>query len=164
MNRVAVAKELLAVAKLLEADWKSLTDDVNISTRNRDMHQPWSIFAPQLGRELRNQAAQSVAKDGYAVTANELKRVWSTLLTYVDAEANTNKYHYYAIYEFQDGDITYYVGMNTSGRIGIMERAYDLTKLYLGGPARTFVQAQQAVDRHLKTKLAKGYRVAPFKA
>ena len=164
MNRVAVAKELVAIAKSIDAEWKSLVEDVDISMRNKEMLRPVAVFAPQLGRELRSQASQLLARDGYAVTPNELKRVWSTLLTYIDAFGNKNKYHYYGIYEFTDGERTLYVGMNMSGRIGIFERAYDLTKKVLNGPARSFAEAKMAVDTHMKTKLRDGYQVSPFKA
>jgi len=42
-----------------------------------------------------------------------------------DYEKNSNKFHYYAIYELPEN---IFVAVNCSGRIGFIERTYDLTK------------------------------------
>jgi hypothetical protein len=126
MNRTKVANELIRLAKFLiaenrEAAWTPVRKDVNVSMRNKEAWMSLSSFAPNLSKEIRNFLSSALSKQGYEVGARIFKREWSKYLTFVDPETNKNKYHYYAVYSFQDpaGEILY-SAVNGSGRIGIM--------------------------------------------
>jgi len=122
------------------------------------MHDSLTSFAPALSKELKKRIAKELNKQGYDVRPNDLTREWSQYLGYQDIENNNNKYHYYAVYAF-DGPFgsPLYVAANCSGRIGIVERAYDLTKKYMRGPAESLARAVDAAEKHLRTKTSKGY-------
>ncbi len=145
-------------ASVKQAEWKPVRKDVDVGRRNQEMHQSLTSFAPALGKEMKKRMAKSLNQEGYEVRPNDLTRVWSQYLVYIDEARNNNKYHYYAVYQFTDNDgMTMYVAGNCSGRIGIVERAYDLTQKYLRSYPYRESSAIAAAEKHLKSKLGKGY-------
>lgn len=164
MNKIEVARSLLRIASMVvKADRAPVRKDVDVAQRNREVLQSLSTFAPGLGKEMRKRMALSLSHDGYDVRPEALSREWSKYLTYIDWEENSNKYHYYAVYSFAGPDgRTLYVGANCSGRIGIVERAYDLTKKFMRGPVDSLQAAVRAVEMHMRTKISKGYRPVPM--
>jgi hypothetical protein len=46
--------------------------------------------------------------------------------------------------------------------VTILERAYDLTEKFQGGPANSLTQAVNAAEKHMRTKTGKGYQPAPM--
>lgn len=159
MDKKKIASRLLSLAKtLIEAEWKSVRKDVDISMRNKEMHQSLSTFAPALSKEMKKRMALSLGKEGYEVRPNDLTRVWSQYLAYIDIVNNNNKYHYYVVYSFVDpSGMTRYIAGNCSGRIGIVERAYDLTQKYLRQYPYRENSAIGAAEKHMSEKLRKGY-------
>jgi hypothetical protein len=159
MDKIAIATRLVKLAGMIVADWSPVRRDVDVTQRNREVLDSLTTFAPGLGREMRKRMALSLNHDGYDVRPDGLNREWSKYLTYIDWEENNNKYHYYAVYSFAGPDgQTLYVGANCSGRIGIVERAYDLTKKFMRGPTDSLQQAIRAVEMHMREKIGKGYR------
>ena len=158
MDSRTVAQELLGLAKELTAEWKPVRRDVDIRKRNQELKQSLTTYAPGLSKELKVKMAQSLQQQGFEVRPNDLTREWSQYLAYLAPETNNNKYHYYAVYSFfgPNGE-ELFVAANCSGRIGIIERAYDLTKKYLRGPATSLASAISAAEKHLKPKIRKGY-------
>lgn len=160
MDKTKIAQELVRLAGriLKEADWKSVRKDVDISMRNKEMHDSLSSFAPALSKEMKKRMSMSLNKAGFDVKPNDLNRVWSQYLAYVDIENNNNKYHYYVVYSFAGPDgLTRYIAGNCSGRIGIVERAYDLTMKFLKYYPTDDNRAINAAERHMSEKLRKGY-------
>jgi hypothetical protein len=151
-----LAKQLMA-ADPKKAEWSPVRKDVDVGMRNKMMLQSLTSFAPALGKEMKKRMSVSLKKQGYDVRPNDLKREWSQYLGYIDESNNNNKYHYYAVYSFDTADGTLYLAGNCSGRIGIVERAYDLTLKYGGGPSTSERGAVSAAEKHLKPKLRKGY-------
>ena len=164
MNRNLVAKELLAIAKLLTAvPWTTLERDTG--SRNTTVLNSLTSFAPKMNIRVRTDAAKYLARQDFHISSlNDLKLEWSEYLVYIDqVNANNNKYHYYVVYSFQDATgVTRYSAFNCSGRIGWVERVYDLTEKYLHGPAATASRAQDAAEMHMKVKLRDGYQPAPM--
>jgi len=184
--REMVARELVAVVKILagceklpegpmrdncekkkeegeknkEAAWEPVRKDVNVGLRNKEVHDSLTSYAPRISASMRKKASMELGRQGYDVNPRELNREWSQYLAYIDPEMNNNKYHYYVVYSFKTptGE-QLFTGWNCSGRIGIIERAYDLTEKFLGGPANSLTRAIAAVEKHLNTKKYKGYSV-----
>jgi len=164
MDRMAVARELLGVAKDLMA-WIPVRRDVDIGMRNKEMHDSLTSYAPKISSEMRKAAAMSLARQGFQVDSQGrlLKKEWSEYLAIVDPDVNANKYHYYVVFSFEpEPGVARYVAYNCSGRIGIIERAYDLTDKFYHGAVQTLQHAMQAVNAHMRTKLAKGYEEVPM--
>ena len=145
-------------ASITASPWEPMRNDVNVSMRNKEMLDSVTSYAPAISQKMRKKVVGALSEMGYDVRPNELKREWSTYLTYIDYERNNNKYHYYVVYSFEspDGE-ELFTGWNCSGRVGIIERAYDLTAKYLRGPATSLNRAIAACEKHLKTKERKGY-------
>lgn len=160
MDREMIATQLLAIAQELVADWSPVRRDVNVSERNSVALQSLTTFAPGLAKEVRQRLSSSLAGDGYNVRPNDLVREWSKYFTFVDPENNNNKYHYYGVFSFVQNGQPLYVAVNASGRIGIVERAYDLTKKFQHGPASTLARAISAAETHMRDKIRKGYQPA----
>jgi len=160
MDKQKIAGSLLRMARhLMEArEWTPVQKKVDVRMRNREMHDSLTSFAPALGKELKKRIANELNKQGFDVQPNNLNREWSQYLVYQDVDNNNNKYHYYAVYSFDgpNGE-TLYTAANCSGRIGIVERAYDLTKKFMRGPAASLARAVDAAEKHLRTKTGKGY-------
>lgn len=156
MKKREIAARLMCLAKQLTAEWTTVRKDINVSDRNRTVLKSLTSFAPALGKEMKKRMSKSLAKNGQGARPNDLKREWSQYLAYIDPINNNNKYHYYAVYSFEDetGAILHVAG-NCSGRIGIVERAYDLTDKYIGAYPFNVSQATRAAEKHLK--LRKGY-------
>jgi hypothetical protein len=165
MDRKAIAREILEVAKMLTADWTPVRQDVNISMRNKEMHDSLTSYAPKISSEMRKAAAMSLARQGFNVDSRGelLEKEWSEYLAFVAPDINSNKYHYYVVFSFEpEPGSMRFVAYNCSGRIGIIERAYDLTDKFYRGAVDTLQKAMQAVNAHLRTKLAKGYEEVPM--
>ena len=146
---------------MLLADWKYMDKQYfeKAKGKRNETHLPSQpTWAPSLAKALRDVIIKQ--NSDIKLRPSEMKQEWSEYYTKKDMAANENKYHYYAIYSFEDenGD-TKYSGANCSGRIGIIERAFDLTKKFSGGPVDTFEDAQADVQKHLvsKTTSSKGY-------
>ena len=165
MDRKMVAAELLRVAKIMLGYWTPVRKDVDIGMRNKEMHDSLTSYAPKIALDIRKEAALALARQGFQVDSQGklLNKEWSEYLTLVDPDSNHNKYHYYAVFSFEpEPGSTRFVAMNCSGRIGIIERTYDLTMKTMHGAARTLQEAMRAVNMHLRTKLAKGYEEVPM--
>lgn len=165
MNRTAVAKELLAIAKeLIALPWTQLERGTSTSQRNTAVLESNASFAPKLNLRIRQDAQGLLAEQGFRISSrNDLKWEWSEYLVLVDPEMNANKYHYYVVYSYPDATgVTRYSAFNCSGRIGFVERVYDLTQKVMRGPATSASAAQRAAEVHMRTKLAKGYEPMPM--
>jgi hypothetical protein len=165
MDRKVIAREILEVAKMLTADWTPVRQDVNVSMRNKEMHDSLTSYAPKISSEMRKAAAMSLAKQGFQVDSRGvvLTKEWSEYLAFVAPDINSNKYHYYSVFSFEpEPGSKRFVAYNCSGRIGIIEREYDLTLKFYRGAVDTLQKAMQAVNAHLRTKLAKGYEEVPM--
>ena len=158
MKELIASKLIRLARRIQEAEWKGVRKDVDVGMRNKMMLKSLTSFAPALSKEMKKRMSKALGKEGYDVRPNDLTREWSQYLAYTDVENNNNKYHYYAVYSFTDetGNEMYIAG-NCSGRIGIVERAYDLTQKYLRGYPYSESQAVNAAMKHLKPKLRKGY-------
>jgi len=160
MNKKLVAAELLKIAReLIALPWQPARRDVDVGLRNYEVKDSLTSYAPTINKIVRTEAAKLLARQDFRIQSlNDLKLEWSEYLALVDPMTNANKYHYYVIYSFTDAtNVTRYSAFNCSGRIGIVERVYDLTEKFLGGPVTNMRQAQNAAERHMSTKLAKGY-------
>jgi len=160
MNRQMIATELLRIAKsLTAAPHVPLRRDVDVNKRNTEALSSLTTYAPSLSKKLKNAMSDSLKKQGFDVDGNDLNRVWSQYLVYIDPANNNNKYHYYGVYSFDDdtGD-TLYVAANCSGRIGMIERSFDLTLKNNRGPAGSEATAQSAAEKHMNPKIRKGYK------
>lgn len=165
MNRELVAQELLKIAKdLIALPWTQLERDTGTGLRNKTMLESLTSFAPKINLRVRTDAAQLLEmQDFHIASLNDLEKEWSQYLTYFDPVRNNNKYHYYVVYSFEDATgVTRFSAFNCSGRIGFVERVYDLTEKHLGGPATSLNMAINAAERHMAAKLAKGYEPAPM--
>jgi hypothetical protein len=166
MNRNLVAKELLAIAKSLMADlegWAPVRRDVDVGLRNVEVKESLTSYAPRISALMRKEATNFLARQDFRVSPGDLNREWSEYLSLVDPERNANKYHYYVVYSFKDDmGVQRFIALNCSGRIGIVERAYDLTDKYMGGVQSSLNRAQDAAERHMSTKLSKGYQPVPM--
>ncbi len=169
MDRELIARRLLEIARGImaegaerEAAWTPVRKDVNVGLRNEEAWKSLTTFAPGLSKEVRNRITASLQKDGYMIRESDLKLEWREYLTFVDPEDNHNKYHYYVVYSFPVTGQPMYVAVNASGRIGIVERAYDLTKKFQHGPASSLARAIAAAEVHMREKLRKGYEPAPM--
>ena len=165
MNKMMVANELLKIAReLLAVPWTTLERGVGTSQRNTIVLDDLTSFAPKINIRVRTDAQKYLAKQDFRIDSlNDLKREWSEYLTYRDVIANHVKFHYYVVYSFVDATgVTRYSAYNCSGRIGFVERVYDLTLKYLGGPADTADRAQRAAEVHMRAKLSKGYQPTPM--
>lgn len=165
MNRIAVARELVRVAELLTGYWTPVRKDIDIGMRNKEVHDSLSSYAPKIGKEMRKEAALALARQGFNVDSRGelLTKEWSEYLAFIDPEMNANKYHYYVIFSLEaEPGRPVYIGMNCSGRIGIIERSYDLTVKAFRGPANSLNAAKSAVMRHMSMKLRKGYESMPM--
>lgn len=156
-----VARELVLVAKMLEATppWESITDNIDVRKRNIEIQKSLTAFAPKLMSMIRKKVASELG-----VQSSALKREYSAYLTLIDLERNANKYHYYAIFgrKNEDGQVMY-SSWNCSGRIGIVERAYNLTQKALRvTETPKWTDALRAVEAHRKPKERKGYEVTHF--
>jgi hypothetical protein len=141
-----------------DAAWEPVRKDVDVRMRNKEVNQSLTSYAPRISTAMRKKAAVGLEREGFDVNPRALSREWSVYLAYIAPEENANKYHYYVVYSFETPEGTpMYVGWNCSGRIGIIERAYDLTDKYIGGPTMRLNQAIAACEKHLNTKLRKGY-------
>jgi len=141
-----------------EAAWTPVRQDVDVRRRNIEFVKSLSSFAPRLASIMQKKAAQMLSSQGFDVSSGELKREFSKYLAYVAEDENHNKYHYYVIFSFMYLDERYYASFNCSGRIGIVERAYDLTDKFVGGATPSWTRAMAAVDKHMSAKLRKGYQ------
>lgn len=165
MNKMLVARELLMIAKELAAmPWTQLDRDTSTSQRNTTVIDSLTSFAPKINLRVRQDAADLLARQDFRIQSlNDLKREWSEYLSYTDPMNNNNKYHYYVVYSFVDATgVTRYSAFNCSGRIGFVERVYDLTQKVIGGPASNLSQAQRAAEVHMRAKLSKGYEPMPM--
>ena len=145
--------------KVKKADWEPIRRDVDIRMRNKEVKQSLTSYAPALSKKMRIKVVATLAEyGGVSARPRDLDRRWSSYLVIVDPRANANKYHYYVVYSVEnDMGEEVYVGWNCSGRIGIIERAYDLTAKYFGGPVSSLTKAIAACEKHLRTKERKGY-------
>jgi hypothetical protein len=151
MDRVRIAQRLLELAKELTAAWEPVRKDVDVGRRNVEMKKSLTSFAPKLSKILKERIADDLEARGYEVSARDLKREWSQYLTHHDVERNHNKYHYYAVYSFEgpNGE-ELFVGANCSGRIGIVERAYNLSK----GAKTSQTAATADCEKHMRKKIS----------
>lgn len=117
--------------------------------RNKSWYDMVTTYAPNLAKNCKSFVAGK-----YDVSTSQLKAVETHYLMYRDELKNSNKFHYYVIYEIP-GDK--YVAVNCSGRIGFIERTYDLTDKAFRRPGNTLSEAQKAMDAHRRTKYNKGY-------
>lgn len=156
MNMVAVKNELLKLAKMIEAF------KVNPNEKTRGEQRPDSdrSYSPTYAAHIRDMARDAAKKAGYQISPSGMKQEWSEYLTYVyqGADRSNNKYHYYAIYSFPADGNKLYVGCNCNGGIGEIQRWTDLTDKFAGGPVETLNEAMSCVNKHLRTKLDKGYK------
>ena len=164
MNERLVAQELLRIAKELVADWTQLERGTSTSQRNTAVLDSLTSFAPKINLRVRQDAASLLARQDFRIRSlNDLKLEWSEYLVYIDPAMNNNKYHYYVVYSFTDATgVTRFSAFNCSGRIGFVERVYDLTDKFIGGPATSVNAARHAAEKHMATKLAKGYEPMPM--
>ena len=159
MNKNMVAHELLMVAKeLMAIPWTQLDPETSTSERRYSLLDSLTSFAPKMNIRVRHDAIELLSQQDFRiVSANDLKLEWSEYLVFKDPPDH-NKYHYYVVYSYNDATgVKRYSAFNCSGKVGYVERVYDLTEKYLGGPALTAARAQDAAEMHMKTKLRKGY-------
>lgn len=117
--------------------------------RNKSWYDMVTTYAPNLAKNCKK-----FVSDNYDVDVTDIKAVEVKYLMLRDENKNSNKYHYYAIYELPEDR---YVAVNCSGRIGFVERTYDLTEKMFHGPASSQSQAERAMNAHMRSKLSKGY-------
>jgi hypothetical protein len=162
MKRDIIARELIRIARDLSAKpWEPILKRVDVSQRNVSLEESVTSFAPQLARKIKTQVANDLG-----VSPQELTLEASSYLTFVSQtrETNSNKYHYYAIFGYKEEGVTKYSSWNCSGRIGIIERAYNLTQKVTGTPeTRDWNLAMRAMNKHKDAKLRKGYRETRFR-
>ena len=78
-----------------------------------------TTYAPNLAKHCKK-----FVSNNYDVDFNDIKALEVKYLMFRDENKNSNKFHYYAIYELPEDR---YVAVNCSGRVGFIERTYDLT-------------------------------------
>lgn len=117
--------------------------------RNKSWYDMVTTYAPNLAKNCKNFVSSK-----YDVPVSQLKAVETHYLMFRDELKNSNKFHYYAIYELPEER---YVSVNCSGRIGFIERTYDLTDKALKRAATSLAEAKKAMDSHRRTKYNKGY-------
>jgi len=162
MNKMMVAAELVKLAKMLSGDWQPVRRDVDVGLRNVQVKDSLTSYAPRITAIVKNEAVKFLGAQEIRVRPADLIRVWSKYLAMVDAEINANKYHYYVVFSFESTSGTQFIALNCSGRIGIVERTYDLTDKFLGGPADNMDSAIGAAEKHMSTKVSKGYQLMPM--
>jgi hypothetical protein len=134
--------------------------------RVEDKVPDWASFAPAMAKACRKKAMEELKSEkGWSVSPSQLKREWSAYYTMKDERNNNHKFHYYAVFSFDWDGETYFVGLNCSGRIGRIERVYDLTLKNGRGmpayPAADEADAKRCIQPHLKQKTSKskGYEL-----
>lgn len=154
-----LAQSLVDIAKVFVAKWEPVRRDVDVGMRNKEMLESLTTFAPNMSRILRDFIVKDLSEQDFDIRPNSLKREWSEYVVYQDQKNNNNKYHYYAVYSFTvDDGQQLFIALNCSGRIGIVERIYDLTLKFNAGPSESLNVAKNAAMKHLNSKLAKGYK------
>ena len=164
MKKREIAARLLSLAKQLTAEWTPARKDINVGDRIKTVNESLTSYAPRVAAEMKKRMAKSLQENGQDVRPNDLKRQWSQYLAYIDPNNNNNKYHYYGVYAFEDetGELRY-LACNCSGRIGYIERAFDLTDKYLGTYPYSESEATRAAMKHMKPKVGKGYEKKKMK-
>lgn len=117
--------------------------------RNKSWYDMVTTYAPNLAKNCKN-----FVSGKYDVSVSQLKAVETHYLMFRDELKNSNKFHYYAIYELPENR---FVAVNCSGRIGFIERTYDLTDKAFHRAGTSLLEAQRAMDAHRRTKYNKGY-------
>ena len=151
MNTNAVRTELLKIAKMIQS-WK-IEDK---QTRGQAYLPSEKKLAPTIAAHMRDLIYDGIEKNGYQTPKSSLKQEWSEYLTMT--EGSHNKYHYYAIYSFGANGKKYYTGANVYGRIGEVGGGTDLTMKFAGGPVDSMQEAMKAVNKHMHSKIQKGYQ------
>lgn len=118
-------------------------------SRNTSWYDMVTTYAPNLSKNCKNFVANK-----YDVKASEIKIEQTHYLMYRDESNNNNKFHYYVLFSLPQGN---YVSVNCSGRIGFIERTFDLTKKMFPNEMCNEYQALKAMNNHMKSKLNKGY-------
>ena len=116
--------------------------------RNESHYDMVTTYAPALKKFVLN----GIRKD----VKGEIKDVHilqTHYLHYRNDEKNNNKFHYYALVMFDLDGSTKYVGANVYGRVGFGEKYQNLTKGVVESPR----EAENAINKHLYSKLQKGY-------
>lgn len=153
----AISKYIVKIAKELEA---FKIDPTYEGTRNESFIRSLTSFAPKMARYLRELAIEKASDRNRNISVSSLKKEWSKYLAYTNEMAGqmgSNKFHYYVVYSYDFNGTKYYVALNCSGKIGYIERGYDLTEKFFGGHVTDLNSAIAAINKHLKTKLNKGY-------
>jgi hypothetical protein len=157
-----VNRELALVARDMQAVpiGETMNYKVDPHRRTEDKVPDYASFAPVMSAKCRALAVEELKKEkGWSVNKSQLKREWSAYYTMKDERNNNHKFHYYAIFSFEWDDETYFVGMNCSGRIGRVERVYDLTlkngRGYPAYPAASERDAKGCIEPHMKQKTSK---------
>lgn len=137
------------IAKKLVREAYSPMRKNDTDSRNTSWYDMVTTYAPNLSKNCRNFVANK-----YEVRPNEIKLQQTHYLMYRDEKNNNNKFHYYALYYLPQGN---YVCVNCSGRIGFIERTFDLTKKMFPNEMCDEYQALKAMNNHMRSKLNKGY-------
>ena len=137
---------LQVVAKIVEAYSPLRKNDTD--KRNESHYDMVTTYAPALKKFVLNGLKREVKGE-----IKDVHFLQTHYLHYRNEEKNNNKFHYYALVMFDLDGATKYVGANVYGRVGFGEKYQNLTKGFVESPR----EAENAINKHLYSKLQKGY-------
>lgn len=151
-----VARELNSIARCILAFQPLRKNDTE--GRNESHYELVTSHAPILTKKVLKQFVEDLDDEGYEVSLVKPKIVRRDYLHYRDDAKNSNKFHYYALIEFEidDDGKKEYAAYNCYGRVGFAEKIQDLS-----GVCETRQEAERFLDKHYSSKVRKGY--APVK-
>lgn len=138
---------LRVVAKLMKAYQPLRRNDTD--RRNESHYDMVTTYAPA----LKKFAMAGLMKETKG-NAKNVQFLATHYLHYRNDEKNNNKFHYYALIQFELDGATKYVGANVYGRVGFGEKYQNLSR----GFVNTQRDAENAINKHLYSKLNKGYQ------
>lgn len=144
---MSLVNPLNVVAKLMKAYSPLRKNDTD--KRNESHYDMVTTYAPALKKFVLNGIKKEVKGE-----ISDVHFLKTHYLHYRDDEKNNNKFHYYALVMFELDGSTNYVGANVYGRVGFGEKYQNLTKGFVENPR----EAENAINKHLYSKLNKGYK------
>ena len=147
--------EINIMAKNIVSDFMPILKKKETERRNQSWNNMITSYAPFLAKHCR----EFISDEYDLKNENKLELVKNEtkFLFFRDVEKNSNKYHYFVIFKFEKEGEDYFVAVNCSGRVGFIEREYDLTYITYKRPGKSLQEAKRVIDSYMNKKINKGY-------
>ena len=145
-------EDIEAMAKRITSAYSPILKNKETETRNKSCNDMVTSYSPAMAKHLKE-----FIKNKYNAKTVEILKNETKLLMFRDENKNSNKYHYFTIIKFDKDGEDFYSAVNCSGRIGFIEREYDLTELVYKKPAKDLQSAKRVMDSYINKKEQKGY-------